>query len=353
MGKVLVLATAGLKPEQIKDNCNQHYPRVDYLELQRKLDIDIINYSVYDKTRLGSLLRSIETQIHSDLYLSWLGWKVRKQYDLVFAMSERAGIPISGMRQLGSSNQTFVTMFQSWSWRQNAVIKNLRLFSKMDGIAVHCRSMKQHLNELGVPNDRIDVLPYSVDHKFFRPLLDVDQQQGLIVSVGEVRSRDYGTLMTAVEGLPIHLVVAASGSWYAREKNKHINNPIPENTTVTGHLSSRKLRELYAQSQFVVLPVLDTVFSAGATVVMEAGCMARAVVATRSRGITDFIIDGVTGILVEPNNPEAIREAICHLLEHPEEAHRLGQNARQRVEDEYNLDIYVDCMASHLQRYLK
>jgi glycosyltransferase involved in cell wall biosynthesis len=117
-------------------------------------------------------------------------------------------------------------------------------------------------------------------------------------------------------------------------------------------MSSLQLRQRYAQAQFVVLPVYDTVFSAGSTVVMEAGCMGRAVIATRSRGITDYVIDGVTGILVEPDDPIALREAICHLLDQPEEARRLGQNARQRIEAEHNLDIYVECMARQLQRYL-
>jgi glycosyltransferase involved in cell wall biosynthesis len=117
-------------------------------------------------------------------------------------------------------------------------------------------------------------------------------------------------------------------------------------------MPSIKLRELYAKSQFVVLPVYDTVFSAGSTVVMEASSMERAVIATHSEGITDYIIDGETGILVEPNNPEALREAICKLKANPEEARRLGRNARQRVEEEYNLDIYVECIAQQLQSFL-
>ena len=352
MRKILVIATAGLKPEQLEDSDNKLYPRVDYLELKRLLDIDVLNYSLYNRTRLGEGFRFFETQIHSDLYLTWLGWRAKKKYDLVFTMSERAGIPFAGFRRLTASSQPFVTMFQSWSWRQESVIKNLGLFSKMNGIAVHCHSMKCHLNELGAPLDDIEVLPYSVDHHFFKPMKDVEQQSGLIMSVGEIRSRDYGTLMKAVENLPLRLVVAASGSWYAREKTTNLDLPIPDNTTITGHMPSTKLRELYAQSQFVVLPVYNTVFSAGSTVVMEASSMERAVIATRSEGITDYIVDGETGILVEPNNPEAFREAIRYLQAHPQEAKRLGRNARQRVEESYNLDIYVECMARQLQRYL-
>ena len=352
MAKILVLATAGLKPDQMADKDNQRYPRVDYLELKHLLDIDVLNYSIYDRTYLGSTLRFLETHIRSDLYLTWLGWRARQHYDLVFTMSERAGIPFAGLRQSGPRSHPFVTMFQSWSWRQEAVITNLHLFNTMSSIAVHCQSMKCHLNSLGAPLAHITVLPYSVDHHFFKPLQHVDRRPDLIMSVGEIRSRDYSTLLTAVDGLSLRLVVAASGSWYAREKNTRFHTSIPDNTTVTGHMSSIQLRQLYAQSQFVVLPVYDTVFSAGSTVVMEAGCMGRAVIATCSQGITDYVIDGVTGILVEPGNPAALRDAICYLLNHPEEARRLGQNARQRVETEQNLDIYVECMAQQLQRYL-
>lgn len=69
--------------------------------------------------------------------------------------------------------------------------------------------------------------------------------------------------------------------------------------------------------------------------------MGRAVIAFRSRGILDYIIDGETGILVDPGDVLAMRQAIEYLLAHPEEAERLGQNARQRVEEELNLEAYV------------
>jgi glycosyltransferase involved in cell wall biosynthesis len=75
---------------------------------------------------------------------------------------------------------------------------------------------------------------------------------------------------------------------------------------------------------------------------MEAGSMARAVIAFRSRGIADYIIDGETGILVEPGNDQAMREAIQYLLANPKEAKRLGENARQRILDELNLENYVE-----------
>lgn len=352
MADILTLATAGLRPDQLSDTDHVRYPRVDYIELQRLLDVDVLDYTAYEHTRLGGFFRYLETQLRSDLYLTILGLLRKHNYRVVFAMSERAGIAFAGLRRMLRDTRPFVTMFHCWSWRQEVAIKELNLFSWMDAIAVQCESMKRHFTKLGAPAERVHVILYSVDHRFFSPLTDVEQQPGLIMSIGETRSRDYPTLFRAVAGLPVDLRVAASGAWYAREKNAELRTFLPDNTTVLDRLPRAELKKLYAQSQFVVLPVRDVIYSAGATGVLEAGCMGRAVIATRSRGIVDYVIEGETGILVDPGDDKAMRAAVRYLLAHPEEARRLGQNARQRIEEALNLDVYVERIAQLLRAYL-
>jgi hypothetical protein len=54
------------------------------------------------------------------------------------------------------------------------------------------------------------------------------------------------------------------------------------------------------------------------------------------------IIEGnECGICVDPMNPEAIREAIQWLIEHPDEAKRMGENGRRAVEEKYNWESQV------------
>ena len=349
MEKILVLATAELKPDQLREATYTNHPRVDYLELHRYLDIHVLDYGVYNRTWMGRFFRYLETQVRSDLYLTWLGWIIQHNYDLVFTMSERSGIPFAGLRRLLPSRKPFVTMFQSWSERQEFVITKLNLFSTMDAIAVHCRSMKNHLISLGAPENRIHILPYTTDQRFFTPLSNVAQSSGLIIAAGETRSRDYRTLISAVENLPVKLVAAASGPWYAREKNHNLHVNLPENVQLVKHLPRRELRKLYAQANFIAVPVYDQIFSAGVTSILEAGCMERAVIVTRSRGILDFVVDGETGILVEPGNAQAMREAICYLVSRPEEARRMGKNARARIEAQFTLENYVEKMVQLLQ----
>ena len=352
MTKILTIATASTKPDQLKDTNHALYPRVDYLELQNFLDVDILDYTSYDKTSMGNMLRSWETKVHSDLYLTVLGLLKENPYRLVFAMSERVGIPFAALNRLSPTRKPFVSLFQCWSKRQEQFMTSLNLFNAMDGIAVHCQSMKDHFIQLGAVAEKVHLIHYSIDHNFFAPLSDVEQEKNLIMSIGEIRSRDYESLFKAAKDLPVQLAVAASGSWYAREAETDLQVPLPQNVQITSRLPRAELRKLYARSQFVVIPIKNVLFSAGATATLEASSMGRAVIAFRSQGIVDYVIDGETGILVPPGDVQGMKEAIQFLQSNPQEAKRLGDNARQRIVEELNLDNYVAKITRFLQTYL-
>jgi glycosyltransferase involved in cell wall biosynthesis len=69
-------------------------------------------------------------------------------------------------------------------------------------------------------------------------------------------------------------------------------------------------------------------------------------VATRVSGSEDVIEDGVNGLLVPPEQPEALCEALRRMLRNPEEAARLGRAAQATVEQNYSLPAVTDrCVA--------
>lgn len=72
-------------------------------------------------------------------------------------------------------------------------------------------------------------------------------------------------------------------------------------------------------------------------VFLEAGACGKPVIGGKSGGIPDAVIDGVTGILVDPNNVDEIASAIIRLLSDRDLALRLGENGRKRVERELNI----------------
>ena len=70
-------------------------------------------------------------------------------------------------------------------------------------------------------------------------------------------------------------------------------------------------------------------------VFLEANYFGKPVIAGKSGGVFDAVIDGVTGLLVDPESPEEIANAIIELLENPELARKLGEQGRKRVLEEF------------------
>jgi trehalose synthase len=69
--------------------------------------------------------------------------------------------------------------------------------------------------------------------------------------------------------------------------------------------------------------------------VSEAMWKGRPVVASRIGGIQDQIVDGVSGLLVDPRDQDAYAQALVRLLHDPAEAERIGRAAHARVRDEF------------------
>jgi glycosyltransferase involved in cell wall biosynthesis len=66
------------------------------------------------------------------------------------------------------------------------------------------------------------------------------------------------------------------------------------------------------------------------------------VVATRVGGIPELIDHGVHGLLVEPQDPAGLGDAIAKVLSDPDEARRMGERGRERRRREFDIDVMVD-----------
>ncbi len=73
----------------------------------------------------------------------------------------------------------------------------------------------------------------------------------------------------------------------------------------------------------------------------EAMYTARPIVATAVEGVPELIINGKTGYLVQPKDPDAIAQRIHDHLSNPRKAKRMGENARKRVMKDFDVDIMI------------
>ena len=79
---------------------------------------------------------------------------------------------------------------------------------------------------------------------------------------------------------------------------------------------------------------------------LEAMAASRAVVASRVGGIPEIVEDGFEGFLVEPMDVDSLAERCRRLIESPDVARTMGEQARKRVERDFSAVAMADRVAS-------
>jgi glycosyltransferase involved in cell wall biosynthesis len=108
-----------------------------------------------------------------------------------------------------------------------------------------------------------------------------------------------------------------------------------------GFVPPRRLGTVYARAAVVCAPSRREGYG---VVVREAMAWGRPVIATAVGGLADAVEDGVTGVLVPPDDRGALREAIVGLLADPDLRARLGAAGRAKAQREFSRDASVDAL---------
>jgi glycosyltransferase involved in cell wall biosynthesis len=118
----------------------------------------------------------------------------------------------------------------------------------------------------------------------------------------------------------------------------------------TGLLDTEHMVGALSAADLVLHPSLQEIFP---NAVGEAMSCARAVVAADAGGTGELLgRDGTTGILVPPDNAEAMAAAVTRLLDDPEERAAFGARARRRIETEFPLERMIDGYEAALRQVI-
>lgn len=89
------------------------------------------------------------------------------------------------------------------------------------------------------------------------------------------------------------------------------------------------------------LVVIPSLFEAFGYVAIEAMALAKPVIASDVGGLRELIIDGKTGLLIEPANPEQLSAAILKLMKHRDLAKSLAENGRVAVLERFSVSEMI------------
>jgi len=313
-------------------------PRVTPLE--DALNATLLNENYLDQAPffrrhfLYSILPTTLAQIIEILF-------VRDQYDVILCYSEKIGLLYALLRKI-LHHQTPLILMVSWI----TGIKKSRLLKavhpEIDHIILWSRVQYEFaINELGIPDNKISLIKFRVDQKFWRPI--GQDATDMICSVG-MEMRDYPTLIQALKDLdiPCHIATgAARGEIFDTVKALYDIKEPPSKVT-GGRKEPTEPRELYDRSRFVVVPLLPTDTDNGITATLEAMSMGKPVIHSRVIGQQDVIQDGVTSIFVDQEAPNVLREAILELWDNPEQAKLMGERTQKYIEENHNLKIWIN-----------
>lgn len=292
--------------------------------------IELMDYRVYDS--LPPLWKKLERLTRFDFYLAWRASQVAANYDMIWAGSERVALPLTLLRV---RKPLVVNLHYAQSRARAFLIKRLGLARRWAAVGYISEADREFLmREIGIPADRLFPIE-GVKLHHFTP--NGDAVAGPIMSLG-VTKRDYTTLVAALAELPgYETEIFVSSRFGDAFRGRVPTEAVPPWVHFLPAIGDDELTAHYQHARFVVVPLEDTQqASAGVSVILEASASGKAVIATRTRGTPSYLKEGETGLLVPPQDVQALRKAIQTLWTQPELAGAMGRAGRRFVEANFD-----------------
>jgi colanic acid biosynthesis glycosyl transferase WcaI len=239
------------------------------------------------------------------------------------------------------------------------------VYYRAAAVSVISEGFRRNLLGKGVPDDKIEIIPNFMDTDFVRPLPrhnGFSAEHGLDdrfvvlfagnvgMSQGLMKVLDTARLLEDHEDI-LFLIV---GNGAAKPGLQDYAEDLGlENVRFLPFQPHEDLPEMYASSDVCLVPLrkgftgesvpckVFTITAAGRPLIASVD---------RDSDTYRFVEKAECGLWVEPENPDALAEAILTLYHDPDRRERLGRNGRAHVEARYTPQVVARQYASLLER---
>lgn len=196
-------------------------------------------------------------------------------------------------------------------------------FRRVDFLVVGSEAIGQYYEKLfGFPKSKTGLMPEFVGTDQFEKVLEEDLEN--YIFAGGSANRDWKTFFEAMQLVSARAIAV---SW----KHSFDGLKAPENVCLRYDLPVEKFHEIHRKSRLVVIPLRDPLMISGMEVLDKSMALGKTIIVTRTSVTSKHVEEGATGLFVEPGDALHLASRIKYLLENPEVARRLGNQAQQRA----------------------
>jgi glycosyltransferase involved in cell wall biosynthesis len=255
-----------------------------------------------------------------------------------------------------SKNKTSIVLtvdtFPGYSFQmQNKILdKSFRLYTSLFGkqifsipnkVILYCERLKRYAIQVGVPQEKIEVIPTGIDLNKFNSNIDgnqlrnefaISKDETMILFVGLLKPRKGVDRIIKVmkklteKKLNVKMVIVGDGPYRDKYEKMALSYSLKEDTVFTGY--RKDIPQLMSACDIFFLPSIGEGLPG---VIMEASASCKPTVASNIPCIPDIVEHGKTGFLAEPNNINSFVEYLEILITDEQVREKMGKNARIHI----------------------
>lgn len=209
--------------------------------------------------------------------------------------------------------------------------RSLEEYELADLILVQSEKAADTFRVLGFPEEKLYSMPQGVDVKRFQPGPPPPHFRAVFVGA-LIKRKGVHTLVEAWKKLKLpNAELWLAG--YPHEEIRQYLTDLPPSVKVLGF--TKDVENVYRAGSVHVFP---SSLEGSAKTIYEAAACGLAQITTREAG--DVVVDGLNGLVIRPDDVEALAGAIQLLYERPDLVHRFGVAGRERVVQQFTWDHF-------------
>jgi len=222
-------------------------------------------------------------------------------------------------------------------------------FDLIDMFITTNRFMYNMMKQAGFLDKRLCCVPTFVDYEMFHPSTDFVKKQYIIYTGRLERTKGVHVLIEAVgilsqkrPDLNFQLHIAGNGNQGYITQLMQMTRTLQISNVVQflGNLEAETLRQVLSDAYLSVIPSLW--YENLPNTLLESYACGTPVLASDLGALSSSVLEGETGYLFPPGDPQGLAERLAYCLDHSDQVAQMARKARQTALDIYGSEKHIE-----------